>query len=99
MEGNFMVKESQWQLHAWLRKKGYRMPAGEEKYKLPSPKEEKELDHYDKHITDKADVLKKLMKADLSQEAQKRFKTKFAVLSLVNLDSLQVTWSLTIVDT
>jgi len=54
MEGNFMVKESQWQLHAWLRKKGYRMPAGEEKYKLPTPQENKEFDTYEKKILDKA---------------------------------------------
>lgn len=53
--------------------------ATEEKYKLPAPKQEKELNHYDKHITDKEHALKKLYgKADLSQDAQKRFKKKLS---------------------
>ena len=70
--------ESPWGLVTYLRKKGYKMPAAE-KYKLPSPKEEKELDSYDKHITDKEHALKKLYgKADLSQEAQKKFKKKLS---------------------
>ncbi len=43
-----------WALATYMRKKGYKMPAAEEKYKLPTSKEEKEFGEYEKRIHDKA---------------------------------------------
>ncbi len=44
--------ESPWGLATYLKQKGYKMPAAE-KYKLPTPKEEEELDQYEKKLSDK----------------------------------------------
>ncbi len=44
--------ESPWGLAEWMSKKGYKMPAAE-KHKLPTPKEEEELDQYEEKLSDK----------------------------------------------